>query len=139
MAQDVTTTRRRQPAQRGDGEVARAEPTRARSVWLPRTDVWETGEEFVIMAELPGIAPDQVNVTLENRVLTIRGRAADREHPGYRQVYGEYEEGDFERAFTLSQEIDQEHIEAQHIDGVLKLRLPKAAEARERRIQIRTA
>lgn len=112
------------------------EPMRA--VFAPRTDIVETEADVVVLAEMPGVAPDDVDVTLERGVLTLRGRAAADEHPGYRLVYAEYAGGDYERVFTLGREIDQDNIEATFENGLLRLRLPKAASARPRRIELRT-
>jgi HSP20 family protein len=73
---------------------------------------------------MPGVAPDGVDITLERGVLTIRGRSAANDHAGYQQVYNEYVDGDYERVFTLSENIDRDRIEATLKDGVLHLVLP---------------
>jgi HSP20 family protein len=80
-----------------------------------------------------------VGITLERRVLTIRGRSAANDHAGYQRVYNEYADGDYERAFTLSENIDRDRIEATLKDGVLHLVLPKAEteESAKDRAQIR--
>ena len=72
-------------------------------------------------------------------MLSIRGRVRQQPHEGYRRVYAEYGEGDFERVFTLSEDIDRDHIEASHKDGVLTLQLPKAATAKTRKIDVKAA
>jgi HSP20 family molecular chaperone IbpA len=78
-----------------------------------------------------------VDVTLERRVLTIRGRSATGDHAGYQRVYSEYADGDYERVFTLSENIDRDRIEATLKDGVLNLVLPKAESARARKIELK--
>ncbi len=72
-------------------------------------------------------------------MLTIRGRLAAEAHAGYRRIHVEYGEGDYERAFSLSEEIDRDRIEASHKDGVLTLKMPKAEAAKTRKIKVRSA
>ena len=86
---------------------------------------------------MPGVAPDGVDITLERRVLTIRGRSAVNDRAGYQRVYNEYADGDYERVFTLSENIDRDRIEATLKDGVLQLVLPKAEAAKARRIELK--
>ncbi len=97
---------------------------------MPPADIYETRDNIVVLAEMPGVPPDGVDITLERRVLTIRGRSATNEHTGYQRVYSEYADGDYERVFTLSENIDRERIEATLKDGVLHLVLPKAETAK---------
>jgi HSP20 family protein len=110
-----------------------------RPVFLPPADIYETGDHIVVLCEMPGVSPEAVDITLERRVLTIRGRGGHHQHAGYQRVYNEYGDGDYERVFTLSEDIDRERIEAAHQDGVLHLTLPKAAPAKARKIQLKTA
>jgi len=132
MTKQVATSGSRDVAQRYDG----GEDTRARPLLRPRADIYETDESVLVLAEMPGVAPDDVNITLERGVLTIRGRMPDATHERYRQIYAEYGEGDYERIFTLSENIDRESIKAKQKDGVLTLELPKAPAARSRKIQV---
>lgn len=134
MAQDVMRSER-QMAPRMDG----GEATRARPVYRPLTDIYETEDSIVLTAEMPGVTPDGVDVTLERQVLAVRGEAPAQVHEGYRQVYGEYRDGDYERAFVLSEEIDRERIKATHADGVLTLVLPKAERAKAKQIKVQGA
>jgi len=124
----------------GDSETPVAgERTSSRRVFIPPTDIYETPESIVVVAEIPGVSPDGVDITLERRVLTIRGRAADQDHDGYRQIYNEYDDGDYERVFTLSEDIDRDRISATHKNGVLHLVLPKAEPVKARKIELRSA
>jgi HSP20 family molecular chaperone IbpA len=93
----------------------------------------------VILADMPGVSPDGVDVTLERNVLTIRGRTEDSPPQGFSPVYLEYQPGDYERVFTLSEDIEAERIEASVKDGVLRLVLPKAGPAQTKRIQVRAS
>jgi HSP20 family protein len=88
-------------------------------------------------AEMPGVALDGVDITLGRRLLRIRGRSAASDHSNYQRVYAEYSGGDYERAFTLSENIDRERIEATLKDGVLHLVLPKAETAKARKIELK--
>ena len=86
---------------------------------------------------MPGVGPDDVDVTLERRVLTIRGRTPTIEHKDYQRIYAEYEEGDYERVFTISEDIDRENIKAAQKDGLLVLELPKAEQAKAKKIAVK--
>ena len=97
------------------------------------------GHGLVLMADLPGVSPDGLDITLEKRVLTIHGRADDDTPEGYSPVYREYEVGDFERSFTLAGDFDEDKIEADLRDGVLRLSIPRAPEPEARRIEVRTS
>lgn len=131
MAREMTKSENRTP-RRSNG----SEAMRPALVYRPDTDIYETEDHVVVLADMPGVAPGDVDVTLERRTLTIRGRGPDRRHDGYQRLYTEYGEGDFERVFTLSEEIDRDGIKARQKDGVLTLELPKAANARTKRINV---
>lgn len=123
------------PAARPEG----AEPTRPRRVWRPLADIVEVGDAILLMVEMPGVPAGDVEVTLEQRVLTIRGRTAFVAPENLRLLHAEYAPGDYERIFTLSGDFDGERIEAEAKNGVLTLRLPREAEAEARRIKVRAA
>lgn len=124
----------------GDGEVAMTgQTTRGRAVYRPWTDICETENGVVIAVDMPGVGTDDVDITLEKRVLTIRGRSQPRQPEGYRLAYAEYEEGDYERVFSLSDEIDEANIKAAVVNGVLMLELPKVEPARPKRIEVKAA
>jgi len=110
-----------------------------RPVFLPPADIYETKDSIVVLTEMPGVPPDGVDITLERRVLTIRGRSAAGDHAGYQRVYNEYADGDYERVFTLSENIDRDRIEATLKEGVLHLVLPKAEAARARKIELKAS
>ena len=98
-----------------------------RRVFMPRVDVWEKKNETVLLVDMPGVNEKSLDVILEKNVLTLRGRVADNDFPGRNLIYREYETGDFERSFTISDEIDRDKIQAAVKDGVLSVRLPKAS------------
>ena len=92
MAQEVRTVSQRTPQTAESGQ--RPPP---RPVFLPPADIYETRDNIVVLAEMPGVPLDGVDITLERRVLTIRGRSAANDHAGYQRVYTEYADGDYER------------------------------------------
>ena len=96
-------------------------------------------EEDMLVLEMPGVAPEDVEVTLEKRVLTVRGRGRNPQPENLRPAHLEYEPGDYERAFALSEDFDAERIEAVMRNGVLTLSLPRAAEAQPRTIRVKAA
>jgi HSP20 family protein len=132
MAQEVRTVQQQTPAASETGQRMPSRP-----VFLPPADIYETKDSIVVLAEMPGVPPDGVDISLERRVLTIRGRSAGSEHGGYQRVYNEYADGDYERVFTLSENIDRDRIEATLKDGVLQLVLPKAEAAKARKIELK--
>ncbi|PZR80054.1 MAG: heat-shock protein Hsp20 [Stutzerimonas stutzeri] len=134
MAQALQTTDRQVP-----NKLDGSERTRSRQVLVPRADIYETQDQVVLLIDMPGVASDGVDITLEKRTLAIRGYATDQLRENYRQIYAEYGAGDYERVFTLSEDIDREGIEASQKDGVLRLVLPKAAPAKARKIELKTA
>ena len=134
MAQEVRTVEQQTPATREAGQR-----TPPRPVFMPPADIYETKDSIVVLAEMPGVSPEGVDISLERRVLTIRGSRAAKEHSGYQRVYNEYADGDYERVFTLSENIDRDRIEAALKDGVLELVLPKAEAAKARRIELKAS
>jgi HSP20 family protein len=114
------------------------ERTRNRKVYIPKADIVETGKAIILYADMPGTDEKTVDVTLEKNILTITGTVVPQEQGG-RSVYcSEYDVGDYERAFTISDEVDRNRIEAVVKNGVLKLTLHKAAKAEKRQITVRT-
>ena len=103
-----------------------AERTRDCVCFVPRVDIYETNDAIFVAADMPGVDETSVDITLENDVLTINGYVEPVEPEGYQLAYTEYQVGDYERRFALSNKIDQERIEATMKDGVLHLHLPKA-------------
>jgi HSP20 family protein len=112
-----------------------------RSGWAPAVDIREDGKEIVLEVELPGIKPSDVEVTAENGVLTIRGEKHSTSTEGSEGRYHVIERsfGSFTRSFQLPSGVDERRIEADFSDGLLNVRIPKAALAQPRRIEIRNS
>jgi HSP20 family protein len=109
------------------------------SAWVPAVDVFEDKESVKIVAELPGVTPENVKLSIENNVLTIRGeKKQEAEENSDRVRRYERTFGSFERAFALPNSIDAEKIDAGYADGVLTVTIPKAEKARPREIPVRS-
>jgi HSP20 family protein len=105
--------------------------------WAPAVDIYEKDGNIVLKAELPGVDPKDVDVRVENNVLTLRGeRKFDEEvqKDSYHRVERSY--GLFTRSFTLPNVVDTEKIKAEYKDGVLRMTLPKKDEAKPKQISI---
>lgn len=126
----VATTDRQHPAT--------TESTRHQERYVaPPVDIYETRDGLVVLADLPGVSKDGLDVRVDNNILTIRGHA---DHNGRKEsVYREYELVNFFRQFELSDRVDQQRITADLKQGVLTLSLPKAEEAKPRQIEVHVA
>ncbi len=112
------------------------ERTRTRKVFIPRTDIYEREDALVVVADMPGVDENAVDIQVERRVLTITGRVAPERFDPYRLEYGEYEIGDYERSFSLSDEVDVNKIQATVKQGILRIELPKAEAAKPKKITV---
>jgi len=113
------------------------EPTRNRKIYSPFTDIVDTGNEILVIADVPGADEHSVEVTLEKNLLTINAYPPVEKVEKYSLNYAEYGVGDFERRFMVSEDIDRERIEAKVKNGVLYLHLPKAGPAKSRKIGVK--
>ena len=109
--------------------------------WVPPVDVFETDEhDLVLRAELPGTSRENIDVTVEHDVLTIKGtkvRSSDVKDEQYRRVEGSY--GAFNRTFSLPNTVDAARVSAEYKDGVLTVKLPFRAESKPRSIAVEIA
>jgi HSP20 family protein len=122
------------PAAAGDDETA------AVASWIPAIDIREEEKQFVLHADLPGVDPANIEVTLDNGVLTIRGRRelTERdERKGYRRV--ERVSGEFFRRFSLPDTADSNSVKARCTNGVLEVVIPKQPQVLPRRISVESA
>lgn len=127
-----------QVAKAEENKAQRVERPRRRAVFSPPIDIIETPEEILLRADLPGVEEKSIDCTLESGVLTLRASTQESMPQNMRLIDSEYIPGDFERVFALSEDIDQEKIQASMKNGVLDLHLPKAQAAKARKIQIST-
>lgn len=116
--------------------AAGSERARPRPAYRPAVDLIETAEAVLLFADMPGVSDKDVEIGLEKNVLTIQGRVEPPALEGCEPLLAEYNVGDWERSFTLSNEIDRDRIEAVVKDGVLQVRLPKSRESASRKIRV---
>lgn len=109
------------------------------SSWAPAMDVLERDNEIVLRAELPGLGEEDVEITVENNTLSLRGEKkfeeATEEQGVYRRVERRY--GSFYRSFSLPSTVDQDSIDASFHNGVLEIHLPKVEQAKPRKITVK--
>lgn len=117
----------------GEGRETLAAPE-----WAPAVDIAETAEEYIIKAELPEVQREDVKVTVENGVLSIRGeRKREKEEKGKKFHRIERAYGAFMRSFALPDDVDEAKVSAQFKDGVLNIHLPKTEKAKPRAIEVK--
>jgi len=112
------------------------ESTAPARLFMPTADIYEAEQALTVVLEMPGVDKTNVDISVEAGVLTIEGRLDFAKYAGMQPVYTEYNIGHYRRSFSLSNKIDQGKIGAEMKDGVLTITLPKAEEAKPRRISI---
>ena len=113
-----------------------AEQTRPGLVFTPDVDIFETENEITLLADIPGVEPEDMVIDLRDNVITLSAEAKTSSSKDERPVITEYGTGTYHRQFTLSDAIDQEKIDAKLTDGVLRLTLPKVSKLSPRRISV---
>lgn len=114
-----------------------AEHSEPEVFYSPRTDVYETADSIVLVADVPGAADGDINVTFEGDVLTVEARVENRPLDGLALGHREYEVGNYRRTFTVHTPIARDAVTASTSDGVLRVTLPKAKEAKVQKIKVR--
>ena len=108
------------------------------AAWLPAMDIRESKDAYTVTAELPGLTKKDVEITVEDNVLTISGERqleAEGENENYHRIERSY--GSFKRSFTLPIQVIQDKVDARYQNGILTISLPKAEEAKQRKIEIK--
>ncbi len=131
MAREAATIEKR------EAPLGEAEQVRGGQTYIPAVDIYETDTELLLLADLPGVRPDAIDIQFERGLLTLHGRVEPRQSPETRYLLQEYGVGDFVRRFEIGDGIDASKIEAEFHDGVLTLHLPKAQQLMPRRIQVK--
>jgi len=116
-----------------------AERTRECQCFVPRADIYEVDDQLVIVMDVPGADENSIDIMLEKNILNVTANIEPAAPEGYGLAYAEYEIGDYQRSFKLSEDIDRDKIEAAIRDGVLRLYLPKSKESRTRKIGVKLA
>ena len=131
----MTTQQELQVQQKREVDKAQESTTPMRA-FLPTTDIFETEDALTVVLEMPGVARDNVEVSVENGMVTVEGRINFDKYEGLLPVYSEYNIGPYRRSFRVSSRVDADRITAEMRDGVITLVLPKVEEAKPRRIEV---
>jgi HSP20 family protein len=105
--------------------------------YVPLTDITETDDAFVFLAELPGVKPGDVAVSFDDGILTIHGTVAQRQAPSQEYALREYGVADYHRSFAVGAPVAAERIAATLRDGLLTVAVPKAESTRRRKIEVK--
>jgi HSP20 family protein len=120
------------------GTQVEVEQTKSGPVYVPAVDIFEDNSTITLVADMPGVSPDDLRIDLHEGVLTLTGQSNATQGEAEIDVFREYRPGQFCRQFSLSDRIDQDKIEAGMTDGVLRLVLPKAEAQKPRQIKVKT-
>lgn len=127
-------TRGQEPA----AESNSSQPSRREFALRPPVDVFESGEGITLWADMPGVAHDRLNLRVDGTTLLLEGDIQFPMGADLQALYADVRSNRYECSFVLSNELDTSRIEASLKDGVLQVRIPKRAELRPRRIEVRT-
>jgi HSP20 family protein len=115
------------------------ERTRNRRTFVPHTDIIERETALTVVMDVPGALEKDIDIHLENDVLTVTAKVEEEVIEGYRPLYSEYSIGDFQRSFKLIEAFDPDKIEAKLSQGVLTLVLPKSEKVKPRKILVKSS
>jgi HSP20 family molecular chaperone IbpA len=130
-------TKEKQIQKQESQDLQSVERTRWGKVFSPAVDILETKNDLRLYADMPGVDQKSIHITIDQGVLLIQGNVDTNPVEGYELEYQEYEIGDYQRSFTLTDTVDQDKISANYTNGVLELVLPKAEEAKPRKIEVK--
>ena len=128
-SQELQVQQKREVEKKTEGTT----PGRA---FVPVTDIFETPEALTVVLEMPGVDRTSIEANVEDDIVTIEGRIDFSKYEGMQPVYTEYNVGHYARSFQISNKVDQSKISAQMKDGVVTIVLPKAEQAKPRKIQV---
>ncbi len=111
-------------------------PKRPLRVRAPRVDVTETPQAYFVIADVPGVPMNAIDVTVEENRLEFSARRTPAHYDGYTPALRQYEEGEYRRAFSMPEAIEREKIHADLRDGVLRITLPKAQPAQPHKVSV---
>jgi HSP20 family molecular chaperone IbpA len=117
-------------------ERSDAELTREGRIYVPATDIYEKEDAILVRCDMPGVTQDRIDIRLDNTELEITATQTADTPEGYELLSGEYETGVFRRRFNIPQLIDRDGIHARLHSGVLDVELPKAEQAKPRKIEV---
>jgi HSP20 family protein len=128
-AQELQVQRKREVEKKEEATI----PAR---IFMSNADIYETEDALNVVLEMPGVEKDNVEIRVEDDVLSVQGHLDLSKYKGLQPLYTEYNVGHYARSFQLSSRVDQSKISAEMKDGVLTLKLPKAEEAKPRTIKV---
>jgi HSP20 family protein len=120
------------------GPLSVAEQIDQGPTFTPDVDIFETDGNIVVVADMPGVKPENIDIDLRENTLTLSGKVSSPEGSDEVDILREYETGAYFRQFTLSEMIDQPHIDAKMTDGVLRLTLPKVKPVAPRKVKVKS-
>ncbi len=135
---DVSTRPDANVQSTGDAAEQRSGQDEMRTM-MPAVDIFEDEQGITLCAEMPGVSKERLEVHADRNGLSIQGDVSIEMPEGMQALYADVQATRYQRSFTLSGELDPERIDAQLKDGVLTLKIPKRAEFRPRRIEVRSA
>ncbi len=135
---DIITLREKMNRLFEDAVVSRGEEKdMISSTWTPSVDIYETGNELVLTAEVPGVEEENIEIKIEDNTLSLKGeRKFEKEtkEENYHRIERSY--GSFYRSFTIPRNVDQEKIKAEHDSGVLRITMPKKPESKPKTVKV---
>lgn len=126
----------KKPEKSAAEEPSQVERTRSGRHYQPNVDILEKEDELLLLADMPGAKPGEIDIRFEEGELTIHAPVAERQGAETNYLLAEYGVGDFYRTFRVSEQIDASKIQAEYSEGVLRLRLPKVEAAKPRKIEV---
>ena len=115
------------------------ERTHTTPSYVPNVDIYEKENELVVLVDMPGVSEKDVNIQFEKGILNITGNVEPKPLEGYRPIYAEYKQGNYQRSFSVPEEIDVEKIEAVVKNGVVTIVLPKSPKPQARKIPVKVS
>lgn len=112
------------------------EPTKPEKYYIPAVDIYEDAQAMTVLAEMPGVDKKDLEVHLENGVLTIKGDIRAAEQKNEKMIHREFDTGHYLRRFTVTETVDQNRIKATVTDGILTVTLPKAKPVSPQKIEV---
>jgi len=117
-------------------EISETQTRRSAWTYRPNVDIFDSPECLLLFADVPGVDPETVDVTMESGILTIQADVQPRHRQQMRVLSHEYGVGNYHRRFEIDETIDTDQVTAEYREGTLKITLPKAQQARRRRIPV---
>jgi HSP20 family molecular chaperone IbpA len=117
-------------------ETTKRETTRSAQYFTPRVDIFETESDLLLLADMPGVAPNDIDLRYEQGELILQGKETPWPKVGH-PIHAEFEDGDYYRVFQIHESIDASRIEAECKNGVLTVHLPKVESAKPRQVTVK--